>query len=310
MCAAIPTPAELRKPTDIPRDLGGLDDGSLVGYLATVGAIAGAIWAIAATGDGGAFVPGAIGGAIVGSVIGLILSDFLWRIGLHVEEADCSGCGRELEPTLFVCPGCATPVKYQWGKAPVELTPSDRVLLDMVPRKTKEENGRCWVEVEVPSGSTNQPNRVLATALLANEEAGAIRLEMAEGNLVAVATGNNCQAPGDCLEAELCKAGLVYNTVFDWIGTSSYAPEADAVKRIMGSMAKRMLLEPDRKRVLNLFTMVSSRYLVPKRTSNRLMERSGRLIEEGQRARPDMHDHLTKDIARAFDARTEEPPSD
>ena len=77
----------------------------------------------------------------------------------------------------------------------------------------------------------------------------------------------------------------------------------------MGSMANRMLLEPDKKRVLNLFTMVSSRYMVPKQISDRLMERSVRLIEECHGTRPDMHDHLTKDIARAFDERTEEPPS-
>ena len=164
------------------------------------------------------------------------------------------------------------------------------------------------MEVGVPSGVS--ANRVLATALLANEEAGAIRLEIAKGKLVAIATGNDCQVPGGCLEADLCEAGPVYKTVFDWIGTPSYEPEADAVGRIMASMAKRMLLEPDKKRVLNLFMMVSSRYVVPKRTSDRLMERSIRLIEECQRARPDMHDYLTKDITRAFAARTEEPASD
>ena len=167
------------------------------------------------------------------------------------------------------------------------------------------------MEVEVPSGvSTNGLDRVLATALLANEEAGAIRLEMAKGKLVAIATGNNCQSPGGCLEADVCKAGPVYDTVFDWIGTTSSSPEGDAVKRIMGSMANRMLLEPDKRRVLNLFTMVSSRYVLPKRTSDRLMERSVRLIEECRRARPDVHNHLKKDIRRAFAERTLPPSSD
>ena len=190
---ATDSPAVSPKPTDIPR----LDGDFLVISLAIVGGIAGAILAVAAGGDGGAFFGGGFLGAIVGAVIGGTISAFLWSIGVHEDEADCSGCGRELDPTLYVCPNCATPVKHQWGKAPVELTPSDHVLLDMVPKKSKEENGRSWVEVGVPPGvSTDQLNRVLATALLANEEAGAIRLKMAKGKLVAVQhkCPSNCSA--------------------------------------------------------------------------------------------------------------------
>jgi len=70
------------------------------------------------------------------------------------------------------------------------------------------------------------------------------------------------------------------------------------------------LLVQGKKRVLNLFTMVSSRYVLPKRTSDRLMDRSVRLIEECQRTRPEVHAALTKDIERAFAERYEEPSGD
>ena len=301
------TPAVSLKPTDIPRERGGLDSSFLVVPLAIAGGIDGVILAGVVVG-GASFIGGAIGGAIVGAAIGWIISAFLWRIGVHEDEADCSWCGQELDPTLYVCPSCATPVKYQWGKAPLNLTPSDHVFLDMVPRKNKEDNGRSWVEAEVPYGGfANRLYQVLATAILANEAAGAIGLEMAKGKLVAITAGDDCQLPGGCLEADLCRAGLVYDTVFDWIERTSSSPEGDAVKRIMKSMANRTLLEQERKRVLNLFTMISSRYVLPKRTSDSLMERSVRLIEECKRARPEVHDHLTKDIARAFAERTEEP---
>ena len=131
---AMDTPAVLRKPTSIPRDLGEYDGDLLVGSLAIIGGIAGAILVPAVSGEGEALFGGAFVGVMVGYVISMTINALLWRIGVHEDEADCRGCGRKLDPTLYVCLNCATPVKHQLGIPPVKLTPSDHVLLNMVPK--------------------------------------------------------------------------------------------------------------------------------------------------------------------------------
>ena len=262
------------------------------------------------------FLVGGIGGAIVW---GIVVDD--------AGKATCNGCGAEVHRKLNTCSNCGTPVRYPLGTRPQELTPSDLVVLEMMPRRNEELHGVVRVQVDDPPSAGIE--RLLATALLANEEAGALRLEMVKEKvfkkevffgvfttlettpsfLRAVEVGNTPRWPTGSLESELCKHGAVSNIISDWIGTTSDHPENRAVKRIMAMMVHRTLMEVevDKERVLKLFTMTSRYYVLPERTSALVMQRSVRLLEECQRTRPDVHDQLTKDIAIGFARQTSEP---
>ncbi len=282
-------PAAACYPTDALEERGGpsVDDFAYgLGFAgALVGAIAGPVLAVVAgetDAAWGAFFGGLYGGGIAGFILGGAIGTALWSIGTHEEEADI---------------------------APAKLTPSDNAALDRLTRTRKEEHGHVWVEVDLPSPApVDSVNRLLSTALLAREEAGEIRLEILGGKLVASPTGNTRRWPGDSLELGLCKPGPVYATIFEWIGSNSSTPTGYAMQRILASLAKRTLLDVERKRILGRFTMTSSHYLLPQRTAGRLVERPDRLIEECRRTRPEVHAALTKDIEKAFAERYEEPP--
>ena len=231
-------------------------------------------------GIGGGIV-GLIGGFLVGGFLGAyedIIRTFFWAIG--VEDS---------------------PVRYLLGTKPEELTPSDLVFLEMMPRS--KENLHDVVRVQVDDVSYISIVRLLATALLASEEAGALRLEMVKEKVAAVAVGSTPEWPTGSLESELCKHGTVSDIIFDWIGASSGDPKSHAVKRIMERMVNRTLMEADKKRVLKLFTMTSRYYVVPEGTSALVMQRPVRLLEACQRTRPDVHGQLTKDIEIGFAGR-------
>ena len=268
----------------------------------------------------GGGIVGVFGGAVVGALIVWIaiplvpvavlviavvgIRTFFWGIGVDA----CNGCGQEVDRKLITCSNCGTPVRHPLGRTPEELTPSDLVLLEMMPRSNKELHGVVRVQVDDPPSAGIE--RLLATALLANEEAGALRLEMVKKKVVAVAVGNATEWPTGSLESTLGKHGAVSDIIYDWIGTTSDDPENRAVKRIMTAMVNRTLLEVDKKRVLKLFTMTSRYYVLPERTSPLVMQRSVRLLEEFQRTRPDVHVQLTEDIAIGFARRTTEPVTD
>ena len=74
------------------------------------------------------------------------------------------------EPGKQSIPGLGT-------TTPGKLTPSDLVILKRTPWSTEELNGVVRVQVKNPDASDDAIESALATALLANEEAGALRLE-------------------------------------------------------------------------------------------------------------------------------------
>lgn len=240
--------------------------------------------------------------APIGFIIGVIRT-FLWDVGVDDgPEASCKGCDQEVDRKLDTCANCGTPVRYPLGAMPKKLTPSDLVVLEMMPRSTGKLQGVVRVNVDDPP--TSGIERLLATALLANEEVGALLLEVVEGKVVAVMVGNSPEWPTGSLESELCKQGSVSDIIYDWLVDRVDDPKSLAVKRVMAKMVDRTVLEVDKKRVLKLFTMTSSDYVLPERTSALVNQRPVLLLEECQQNRPDVHDQLTKDIAIGFDRRT------
>ena len=150
--------------------IGGFFAGGFLGALG-VGAIVGAITSREGIGDaiGGFFAGGFLGYTVVaGFFIALVLVPFLGAIvvagffiakvrtffwGIGVEDggkATCNGCGQEVDCKLITCSNCGTPVRYPLGTTPKELTPSDLVLLEIVPRSNKEPHGVVRVQVDDP----------------------------------------------------------------------------------------------------------------------------------------------------------------
>ncbi len=243
-----------------------------------------------------------VSSVIYGGTVGAIV------VAIFGGKATCNGCGEKVDRKLFTCSNCGTLVRYHLGTTPQELTPSDLVVLEIMPRSNEELHGVVRVQVDgEPSFGIGR--LLLATALLANEAVGALRLEVVKERVVAVRVSNPHQWPAGSLERSLDKRGAVSDIIYDWIGTTSNDPERQAVVQIMAMMVHRTLLEleVDKKRVLNLFTMSKRYYVLPERTSALDMQRSVRLLEECQRTRPDVHDQLTKDIEIGFARRTNEP---
>ena len=160
--------------------------------------------------DGKGKDPRSIEGAIFGGIIGVamvtvifvyvlavpfwivywIVVGIRWAIGVDDGgKATCKGCGQEVDRKLTTCANCGTPARNSLGTTPKELTPSDLVLLEMTPKRNEELPGVDQVQVDDPPSAGIE--RLLATALLANEEAGAFRLEMVKEKVVAVAVGNS-----------------------------------------------------------------------------------------------------------------------
>ena len=253
------------------------------------GFLGGAIVGARGGGGGGASgIVGAISGAIVGCFMGgFFVPCLLFEVIGHV-------IGRIR--ALFWAIGVDV---YPLGrKTPGELTPSGLLLLEMMPRSNNELHGVVRVRVDDPPSAGIE--RLLRTALMANEEAGALRLVMVGKKVVAfLAVGNAPRWPTGSLESELCKNGAVSDIIYHWVGTPSDDPKCRAMKRIMTSMVDRGLLEVDKRRVLKLFTMTSRYYVLPERISALDMQRS-----------VDVHDQLTKDIAIGFDRQTIIVPSD
>ena len=153
---------------------GGFFAGGFLGALGggpIVGAIVGAITSREGIGDaiGGFFAGGFLGYTVVaGFFIALVLVPFLGAIvvagffiakvrtffwGIGVDDggkATCNGCGQEVDRKLITCSNCGTPVRYPLGTTPKELTPSDLVLLEIVPRSNKEPHGVVRVQVDDP----------------------------------------------------------------------------------------------------------------------------------------------------------------
>ena len=219
---------------------------------------------------------------------------------------------------------------------PGQLTPSDLVLLQRMPRYEEELDGVVRVQVRAPVDSKDAIRSAVAVAMLANEAAGALRLEVDQKKvffgLVTRATlwihqaGRAAQWPPGSIEASLNEKicgeefqriggafASVSDTIYGWIGKPSPDPWARAMQRIMDSMVTRGLL--DRvgvpKRVLKLYTVTLTHHVLPERTADLVMRQLAksdqRLLETCQQDRPDVHDQLLCQIGSGFSRRAEIP---
>ena len=190
---------------------------------------------------------------------------------------------------------------------PGELTPSDLVVLRRRHWSKEELNGVVRVQIE------NLPHEVikaaLASAVLANEEAGALRLEMsqekfffglfASTTLRVVRTGNDAQWPTGSLESRLGGIGSVSDIIHRWLGADSREPWVSAGQRIMKRMTDIRVLDREvvRKKVLKFFTVTSKHYVQPERTLAMFTRRPvRRLLEKCEQTRPEVHDRLMGEI--------------
>ena len=205
------------------------------------------------------------------------------------------------------------------------LTPSDLVFLKAMPRWNRELNGDPQVEVESPPKETIE--KALAAAILANEEAGVLRLDVVEEKvqrqkvffglftsttttpsyLQAVRVGKGSRWPSESLENGLTSSGKVSDSLFGWIGADSTDPRTAMTRRTMDRMARRRLLDEEvvRKRVLRLFTMTSDHYVLPERTSALIGEASARPLDARMEAPSKVRRRLMEEIGSAFSRRTE-----
>lgn len=192
------------------------------------------------------------------------------------------------------------------------LAPSDLAILSLMSGATIADSDLHCERVD----------EVLATAILANEVAGAIRLQVTHKrvffNLFTVTTlqaaccGAAPRWPLGSLESTLMPHAergptRVSDTVSEWLGTTSTDPRRLALLRVMDGMAARGLLhrEVSQRRVLRIFTARSTHYTPADRPAALAVPRSAMQFEEQCRqARPELLELLMREIRIGFDRRT------
>ena len=202
-------------------------------------------------------IPIVLAGFFVGAIVGPIMAvgapipiffigvygiavrtrTFLWSIGVYESGAT---------------------VSYPQATKPKDPTPSDLLFLELAPSSNRESHGVVRVHVDGPPTPPSWPEsshkivKLMATAILANEEAGTLRLEMVNEEapkVVAAAGSTTPNWPGSSLESQLRQYGAVSDSIYAWIGEQRTWPKTDAIERIMASMMDRRLLEVDKKKV-------------------------------------------------------------
>ncbi len=167
----------------------------------------------------------------------------------------------------------------------VEMTPSELVMVQMMPWSNLALEGVQSRTVESPPYEV--VTAALGAAIVANEEAGAVKLELVEEKhffgwftstiLRATPTGKLFRWPTGSLEHSLgehitVKAKRVSDVVYDWIGEDKAYAQRYVTNRAMGRMVARKMVARKtvriEKRALGLFsyTSKSTYYVLPKRS--------------------------------------------
>jgi len=227
--------------------------------------------------------------------------------------------------------GITTPekVESEGYVTPGELTPSDLIFLSLMPSFRKEVYGGFRVQLSSPPSCETIIEATLATALLANEESGAIRLEVVPTykffglwsvtTLVAARTGNVAKWPAGSLEANIYRviprppAAELSETIYRWLGEDSCKPWELAVESVKNKMVARGLIQKAVERVQRkflIFTWVSTKthYLLPERTQavieRQPMESVERKLQTCQLMRPRLWNRLVNEIGKGVRRRT------
>ena len=207
--------------------------------------------------------------------------------------------------------------------APGQLTSSDLVTLRRSHWSNEDLNGVVRVQLEKLTNEVIMT--ALASAVLANEEAGALRLKVSREEvffglftsttLQVVRTGNDPQWPVGSLEERVNKqfrggATSVSDIIYRWLGADSDNPWESAGGRIMKRMVDNKFLDREivRKKVLKFFTVTSNHYVLPDRTSALVTRQPvRRLLDECQQTRSVVHDQMMRGVQNGIDRRRTVP---
>ena len=172
---------------------------------------------------------------------------------------------------------------------------------------------------------------ILATAILACEQAGAFRLEVRERKatlglrkvreLFAIPTSPRENLPEHSLEATFADMATylaqkdknyIYNVLYTWLRQDAMSPWNTALELLKAGMAKRGLLDATEEKKLKLFKV--TRYSLPERTAGLVKGQTvgpvKALLENCERARPEVWKELESAIKKAIAARTETSKTD
>ena len=167
---------------------------------------------------------------------------------------------------------------------------------------------------------------VLAAAILACEQAGAIRLEVRERKamlglrkvreLFAVPTNPREALPEYSLEATFSDLAIhlapqdkndVYSMLYAWLREDAVAPWNTVMNLLKAGMANRGMLDATEEKKLKIFTV--THYAYPERTARLVKGQSvgnvKALLETCQRTRPEIWEMIESAIKKAIRARTE-----
>lgn len=264
--------------------------GDITGGFAVIGMLIGASLLTAAMVGSDDFNPfatvfwGTILGAGFGALVGVAIGSALFGVGVTLPEEDLP---------------------------PAPLTPSDRMIFALLGKVGAIENGIARIVIdEQREDADDDMSLAIATAFLAREHAGAITLERIGSQLFAGATDKQCNWPNGSLESGLKGAGQINRLVSEWIGSNSSEPAEDALRRSLSKMETRTLTEKEYRRVLGLFTMVSSYNVVPGRNQYSSIDDPQQLVQQCQQTRPEVYRGLIDESVKAFKDRYEEPAGD
>ncbi len=214
----------------------------------------------------------------------------------------------------------------------VPLTPSDSIFLL---RSFQYTEGRLTGIGRVPLDQYLHTHVVavstLAEAMLANEEAGAIRLDFVRTkyffgllpatHLWGVKTSKVVHGPYHSyhsLESEIYAVSgqRVSGIVYDWLGAHSANPWEAAKSQISDSMVRKGLLRKevnvaDKKWLCFSWHKTKTHYVLPERTATAVRQRPegsvGQLLMECQKNRPEVYFLLMSEINKGFSRRVYNP---
>lgn len=207
----------------------------------------------------------------------------------------------------------------QAAAAPLVLTPSERVLL-FGDRFSTLAGVLGYSEVVLSSGNKVDADKlatsVLAAAFLANEQAGAVVLELRQGkamfglmkteHLHAVPGARQVGWPEGSLERVIATSVQNHPKVDDLvsgiIGQRSNSPAQAICARVKAGLASRGVLHAEEKKTLKIFTSVN--YSLPEHV-RRAAEQGGtahveQTLAAAQQQRPQIWAQLTRNIKSAI----------
>ena len=172
---------------------------------------------------------------------------------------------------------------------------------------------------------------ILATAILACEEAGAFRLEVRERKamlglrkvreLFAVPANPREKLPEHSLEATFYDLAThlvpqdnndIYTMFYTWLREDAISPWNTAMELMKAGMAKRGMLDATEEKKLKIFTV--THYTFPERTARLVKGQSvgpvKALLDNCERTRPEVWKMLEAGIKKAITARTESSDTD